>query len=46
MRDEAEHGRDESKCPSDEPVDAWIVVRGVVIVEPWCALWVKLLLDL
>lgn len=46
MWDEVDYGRDEGKCPSDESVDAWIVVRSVVVVEPWCALWVKMFLDL
>jgi hypothetical protein len=40
------YGRDECKCPGDKAVDVWVVVRGDVIIEPWRAFGVKLLLDL
>lgn len=40
------YGRDECKCPSDKAVDVWVVIRGVVTIEPWGAFGVKLLLDL
>lgn len=39
------YGRDERKCPSDESVDVWVVVRDVVAVEPWRAFGIEMLLD-
>lgn len=40
------YGRDERKHRGDKAVDAWVVVRGVVVVQPWRAFRIKSFLDL
>jgi len=39
------YGRDERRCPSNKAINFRIIIRGVVIIEPWRAFRVILLFD-